>query len=540
MNLLQKLQVNEQDFEWYPTTQEIIDLVHKSIDERSSILDIGAGDGRVLSSMVKKGTKYAIEKAPLLIDAMADDLIIVGTDFHASTLIDKKVDVIFCNPPYFDFKSWAARIIKEANAKYIYLVIPERWKESEEIKEAIALRKTKARVLGTFDFLNAERQARAKVDVLKISLQTKNTYGNYDELDVDPFDIWFNETFEQKKAGETFEDTREQETRWSEKISKSVTTGKGVIDVMVELYDVEMVHLYDNFKALSSLDPDLLKELDTDINNIKEALKSRISGLKNKYWKEVFDRMDEITSRLTTSTRRAMLDKLTGFISVEFTNDNVRAVLIWAIKNANNYYDSQLIDVMENLVSKSNIANYKSNQKTWQQSGWRYNRNSEEGKNNTHYKLELRIVRTGYCGIMPDGGYKFEHPNNLNKSAHDIINDIIVISNNLGYVIRCDSSRCIDGGFVYERSWRSNQTEEFKDSNSKVMMAVKAFKNGNLHIKFKKELICKLNVEFGRLKGWVNSPQEAAEEMDIDIITAKGSFNSSHQITNNNIKLLTS
>ena len=56
--LVQQLKENEQDFEWYSTTSEIIKVIQKDIkenfDDHYSILDIGAGDGnffKILESL---------------------------------------------------------------------------------------------------------------------------------------------------------------------------------------------------------------------------------------------------------------------------------------------------------------------------------------------------------------------------------------------------------------------------------------------------------------------------------------------------------
>ena len=47
MNRLATLKENDQDFEWYPTTDEMIAAVYSRCGDFSSMLDIGAGDGRV-------------------------------------------------------------------------------------------------------------------------------------------------------------------------------------------------------------------------------------------------------------------------------------------------------------------------------------------------------------------------------------------------------------------------------------------------------------------------------------------------------------
>ena len=55
---LAELKATDQDFEWYPTTNEIIDAFHAHVNryEIESLLDIGAGNGKVLSSFKEKNS----------------------------------------------------------------------------------------------------------------------------------------------------------------------------------------------------------------------------------------------------------------------------------------------------------------------------------------------------------------------------------------------------------------------------------------------------------------------------------------------------
>ncbi len=52
---------------------------------------------------------YVMEKSTILLGNLDDESICLGTDFINSTLIDKKVDTIFCNPPYSDFMNWSIK-----------------------------------------------------------------------------------------------------------------------------------------------------------------------------------------------------------------------------------------------------------------------------------------------------------------------------------------------------------------------------------------------------------------------------------------------
>ena len=64
-----------------------------------------------------------------------------------------------------------------------------------------------------------------------------------------------------------------------------------------------------------------------------------------------------------------------------------------------------------------------------------------------------------------------------------------------------------------------------------TLFECRAYYNGNLHLKLNQAFLAKMNVQFGKLKGWVKSPKEAADEMGVDIEIAQHSFNANFQIT---------
>mgnify|MGYP003308812354 CR=1 FL=1 len=241
-SLIKELKEAGEDYELYPTSPEMIKAIwehHRkpysdgsgySIKIFGNVLDIGCGtcnfkkyvdefnepfvekhsDGsRYRGDSVYINTYYVIEKSKILIDKLDPETIVLGTDFQQTTLIDKPVDTIFCNPPYSEYEDWTVKIIKESVCKDIYLIIPQRWKNSEKIN--IALQKyittpysryrdtfddlDKVTVLGSFDFMDAERSARAKVDVIYINKS--------DTRKESAFDTFFDEVF-------TMEDKKEK------------------------------------------------------------------------------------------------------------------------------------------------------------------------------------------------------------------------------------------------------------------------------------------------------------------------------------------
>ena len=193
------------DNEWYPTCQKQIECIKNDIlmeQEKTSrrfeekgvmldVLDIGAGDGRILVELTQ-GQRFAIENCIPLVNAMDKSIMVIVSDFMGQSLFDKKTDLIFSNPPYSEFVLWSCKIIREANCAFVYLILPERWSESVEIQNALAVRGVKAESIGSFDYTEAHRVARAKVNVVKIVLGGLSYHrGGSSYSDTDPFSLWF-------------------------------------------------------------------------------------------------------------------------------------------------------------------------------------------------------------------------------------------------------------------------------------------------------------------------------------------------------------
>lgn len=512
-----------QDYEFYPTTNEIISIIKDDLDklhtdyrgrmQDSSILDCGAGNGVTVSKLAEHETissskVFAIEKSQHLISLMDNNIKIIGTDFYNQTLIDKELDIIFCNPPYSMYECWCEKIIREANCKIaIYLVIPKRWVNSLDIKSAINARGIKANVLGTLDFLSADRKARAVVDVVKLS---------FNRAKQDPFKIWFDKEFKMSDSS-NIEDNQIQDT--DIKKTKEVVDGACYIESMCSLYNTELTHLLSNYKKVCELDSKLMNELFENVMvNLLTSLKSKIKGLKYKYWNEMFNRLSTVTDRLATKQRKQLLETLMGNTSVDFTSENIYAVIIWVTKNTSYYIDEQLVSTYERLISPESVILYKSNQKVYKESEWRYNKP-------THYKLDYRIVVHNIGGVYE--GYEFNTINNIKQYGYDYIQDVLTVLNTLGYKANEN---------LYNIEWVGGRKEIFTfthDGVTEQLLEIKIYKNGNMHMKFNKKVMLRWNVEFGRIKGWLNKSKESADELNASEQDLTDNYNKVFNITDN-------
>lgn len=524
--IVTQLKEADQDHEWYPTTPAMIEAVKRwiSAENTNSIMDIGAGDGRVLVALGEKRNHpllYSIEISPILRQEQPEDIIPVGTDLFEQNLAALPVDYIFCNPPYSQYEEWVCKIIEQGFAIKAFLVIPQRWKDSPAISEAIKRRGATARAIYHDDFLQGDRAARAIIDIVEVTFPL----AEYGRGAKDPFEIWFDSnisTFD--KADEIKEP--ETESSLARRLSNSS------IDEMVESYLAEFKILRANYEAVFHLDYAILKELGIDKKAVREGLKMKMQGLKAKYWHVLFERMDAITSRLSTKSKDKLMKKITANTSVEFTASNAYAIVLWAIKNANQYFDEQLTDLFFELSTFEGVMNYKSNVRVWDKEVWRYNdRRSGREYLNSHYKLDYRIVVKRWKAICTDRYDRWNYPGGLSQDSHNLIADAIAVMGNLGF--QTESLRSID------RHWTGGKWQDFYLSNTDdILFQVKAYMNGNMHFRFNQTAIMALNVNAARLLKWVRTKEEAAEELGYTHGEVDKYFNRNTHILPNNIKLL--
>lgn len=501
--LVEILKDSEQDFEWYPTTDHMISIVaskcsyHKRHANSLRILDIGAGDGRVLkqlSSLLDVQIElFAMEKAPTFFPAYNDEITLLGTDFEEQTLLDKSVDIIFCNPPYSQYAEWTEKIIREANASELFFIIPSRWQTEVKISEALKYRSAKTEILEETDFLDAPRAARAHVHVLKIT---------FDRFKSDAWDSFFESTFWEKPKDVTEPQFRQQ--------AEELVIGVSYPQALYQIYQQEMASIHETFTTICSLNQNVLRDIKLDRASIVTLLKEKLKGLKHYYWGELFQNIPTITNRLCSNNRVQLRNAFLRCNGIDFTLNNISAVLQFIIKKASSYYDEQLISQFEGLVNAANVINYKSNVQPFRNGRWRY-----EKDDHTHFKLDYRVV------AERKGGYEDTYYKKTIRPrvyALEFIQDFLTIANNLGFECETNHPSLQKTYNDMSQFWTPGQANEYpfkhQSGKTETLLRVRNHRNGNLHLQFHPEFILAINVEYGRLRGWLRNAAQAAEELN--------------------------
>ena len=521
LDLINELKDKQEDFEWYPTTQEMVDCITETFSEyaRGTWLDIGAGNGGFYQKMIQKRKDlildYAIiEKSHILrreLDKMLKENrkshIFYGADFHECSLFDKKVDYIFCNPPYSEFIEWTCKIIEGAYCEKAFLVIPQRWVENDKIQHFIKQRGCSYKILGSFDFLNAERQARAKIDVIEFDFikEYKNQWGENEKRTQDPFDDYLKKEFKFTEPQIPQEDFKREEVLESE-----LEIAGSPIEAYVNAYQKELMSMQKTYYTLGELyqeNTSIFKELKIDIAVITATLREKIKALRISYWQLFIDKFDKINERLTKSSRQYLFSSLRQNEKLDFSVSNCYAIVIYAIQNANKYFDSQIIDIFEKLSNPESVRYYKSNQKVYNQDEWRYKQDKP-----THYTLDKRIVFSGYCDWYTKDYVKDDN----------ILQDLITIAKNLGFQFRWSNEN------IYLRADKSKNeiylaptTKSQKLHDKDLFLEYRCFKNGNIHLRLNQEFMKAFNIEVSRLKGWIHNKEDIINEFDAELKITK-------------------
>jgi hypothetical protein len=521
------LQAAGEDHEWYPTTPEIMTAMERDIwtylrrhknDYRGnkekvrltykskwndgeevekkeglvidSFLDIGAGDGRVLDHF-DASRKYGIEIAR----TQADDLIrrgvfIIGRNYWDCSLIDQQYGLVFSNPPYSCFEMWVAKILYECNFELLYLVMPVRWKNRKEITKE--LKRYETTVIGEYDFSEGERAARGRVNLVRVNapwIKEKSNGKNYkfQQSIEDAFDRWVRENIAKFKEEAELEREEDRET--------ALALMKTPIDRLIDDYETEKENLGAAFRAIGKLPPEIIKIMGQDKSSMLEIIRKSIKGLKSKYWRAAFDKLDPVQERMTKKTRDKIFNKIKEFKTMDFNADNIYSIIIWIINNANIGILEQIGEVFDTMTKKEYVEAYKSN-RHWVKSDWRhtypewkYNGLPERWKIGLDYRI-----------VVDAAHYKYDD--------WSIVDDFIVICRNLGFPIK----KCC----VPDYNDHGVKQEFLTVDDNTIAFTMRYYTgNHNAHLKINEQLLMKFNVEVAKIRKWMTEPDDVAEEFGV-------------------------
>jgi NACalpha-BTF3-like transcription factor len=389
--------------------------------------------------------------------------------------------------------------------------MPERWKNSSILKNGIERFETT--IVGEFDFSEANRQARGKVNLVRVN---RNWIINeeydiaYQEKLENVFERWVRENIADFKEEERYNYEKEQETALKLKQTD--------IDLLIERYEEDKENLRKAFEIIGTLDSDIIKMFGQTKDSMLEIIRKSIKGLKHKYWRIAFDKLDPVKKRMTLATRQSIFDRIREFEKLDFNADNIYSIVIWIINNTNFSITEQVCEVFDKMTNKEYIEEYKSN-RHWAKGDWKYTQSDwmrDELPDRWKLGLDYRIVLHTYF---------------MKYDKLTIVDDFIIICNNLGFPIQenCEPDYTLH-----------NAKQEFYTTSGELAFTMRYYTgNQNAHLKINKKILIKFNVQVAKIRQWLSTPEAIVDDFDVDLDEAVQLWKSSVNLLGmNDVKML--
>lgn len=525
------------------TTDEMIEAISKDIAKSAgfislnSIIDVGAGDGSTLKSKyfddndtyVKLRRKSGIEKSVEHVSSWNNTINFVGGDFFENSLHDIDAEVLFCHPPHSNYEAWAVKVINESYAVVNYLVLPEQWQASEAITRALADRSYSATIIlaknssdedsGKVDVIRVIKSLRLDRDEMMKSVPLNSRYEE-DLIEKGTYIFTCNHIKENDPVDDQFITllpnlaTVEEKTFFTSDnqsdSADSIFKNSADLADMVGLYNKDKAKVIASYKALNDIDLGLFKELDIDIDTLKEKYKQSLCAVRRLYWNAFIKSYDPVTSRLTSDYADLITKEALSKTTIEFTASNALIVTNIIIKRASAYSDQQADHLFQELSNDVNAKPYRSNT---DKPSFERNRYFRDRKLQPNYSLGFQTIKDSMFNVSAN------YSNDLicGISANKVIDNISIIAKLIGMhgVVEstiADNNR-VNRGIPYGQLITANLK---KDGKSADLLTIKFYKNGNQHLSLAKEFILRLNIYICKLHGWIEDASEAFIEMQLD------------------------
>lgn len=568
-NLIQTLKDNNQDFEFYPTTNEILVKIANTLKDSLSkdhnyrqtndftILDVCAGNGNALSALKQHLEEekeigfinlQGIEKSPILYGTWDESIKLVGTDFFQENLYNKTADILFCNPPFSQTETWFKRLLDNCSSriKHIFFVCPSkqglsdkyrdmfddfRFNKDKHNKHGIQMTVLQNEHSESFSFKTADRSARVETVVLHIDLSKYAHLRYVERTDEDAlFKQYFPELQNKLEHTEDYsyrQQEREDRDAAINALMLEQTGEQDLVRILVDAFNKERNEFLDAYNKLNDVPILLLNKLNIDLSKAKKLLFKTLKELDSTYWGKLLQLYEPLKQKLTSQS----INLLMNYVSernISFTYDNCLAVTLLAIQKTNDMIVGQLLDKYKHWAEVGNYKSYKSNQRLFNE-GYFKDCVEPEDLNvqgvhsagpkwgNTplekimpfgigeRKKLEYRIVD---CHLSFKNGCYSWNNFDINSSGMRAVNDIIVIARNLGYAVTNFEQVCDYGDRISVFATDRNGKEI-------VLFDFKVFKNGNAHFFLNKGLMIDIMLVVGKHLGWIHNKEQAVDDLGI-------------------------
>lgn len=463
----------------------------KLLHQCDTFLGIGEGVSEIMDHFNKEceGNEFFSIGA----NCEAPSILSLSSSFETTSLVDKQVDTIICNPPLNEYEAYCKRILEECIAKRVVLVLPMEWKESVEIKAFAKAYKFESELIGAVGYVQDNKRAKAEIilffrsyfserTALEHQLNREYALGDlFKELDHYRFSL----------IGEERKRKREEIAKECEGMQS-----EAILEYLLQRYEKEHSDFFANFKHLSKISSIFLSTIKMESEDIIENTKNFERVHKKFYWREYLSRVSEFKLLLTQEQQSELLEDFANR-GVDFSRENISSVLAYSLQYCKEKMKENFCTFWEKVADESNLVDFTSliaNPQPY-----------------THYEKEKlffkgKLKEKVSCHYAGDyGNYR---PNQLSNVR--IAYFLKVLLQSMGY--QDLSYRYSDKGIIdVQDRVELPLGVSYLFAGEKQVAKFTAYKNRKLIIHFDKTVIASINLKVFAYFGWIANEKEAKE-----------------------------
>lgn len=278
--------------------------------------------------------------------------------------------------------------------------------------------------------------------------------------------------------------------------------GKDYATFLYEEYCNERDILKNSLVEISKISLESLKNIfQLSLADIISNFEQQNKEVIRKYWQLILNKVCTVQKRLTSKNKNTMLEQVID-TNLDFNLSNIYYIIEQVIKVANDKINEQTLELYNEFLEHSPTEKYKSNQRVFIE---------EKELKDTKIKLTPRIIFVlGRWNDPFENNYSNTKQimQKLSRRTSEKISDLLIVINNLGY----------ENNFDINQGWERGKSKLILGKFNGVdiqIMEIKIFLNGNIHIKLNKDILTKFNIIKGILEGWVKNTSEIVEEFNV-------------------------
>lgn len=300
--------------------------------------------------------------------------------------------------------------------------------------------------------------------------------------------------------------------------SEIVATAKNIFE-MEKLYKSERKSIIDCFKQLDTISTTAIYEIGITREDLERQLEEKLQSLNHRFWNALFQNVFDAEGQFALKAKQIAMDQVFGrddsaLKNMPFSAENAKFFTNRLYELLDQRSSGDFIELIKCAISPMNVTPYTSNPINLDTVKWEddeYWVTEEDREALGCCRFNKKIVSTQLFGRRVGYSEYDIRGSQVSRDINNILLDTATLAQQVG-ITDLDTESMGDS----QASLRNRIDVLSTNGNSKnPVFSTTLYKNGKLHLTLSDEFALRLNIVFGKSKGWLSDAKQAYKELDI-------------------------